>query len=61
MSSIKANSVNYIPDLDTLIAGVDNPKQIRSEILPSLLTTFSFVDDSELEDKILEVIFICFM
>lgn len=58
---MKKSQQNFIPDLDTLLSGPDNHKEIKSELLPSLLTSFFLVNNSELEDKILEVIFKCFM
>ncbi|KRX06791.1 MIR motif [Pseudocohnilembus persalinus] len=54
-------SNKLIKDLDTLIAGPENQREIKSEILPSLLTVFYLAQDSELQDKVLSVIFKCFM
>lgn len=58
---MKKSQQNFIPDLDTLLAGPNNEKEIKSELLPSLITSFYLVSNSQLEDKILEVIFKCFM
>ncbi len=57
--STKSISDTEIPDLDTFYPRNDG-KFCRSEILPTLLTTFYYSKDNGLKSKILDVIIKCF-